>query len=125
MPYARSEGSYSGAAARTASDAGLFEALLWIGGAIAAYFLLQKASGVVSSITAPLVNSAADAYVAMTAGGAAIPSGNIVLPNGTAVPVAQLTPTINSSGDTTINYGGATYTVLPGTDDDGNWQAVE
>jgi len=102
----------------------LIEPLLWIGGAIALYYLWSKTSGVVANITAPITNAAADAYVSMTAGGAATPSGNVVLPDGTSVPVAKLTPTIDASGDTTVSYGGSKYVVLPGTDSNGDWNAV-
>lgn len=97
------------------------EPLLWIGGAALLYYLYKKA---LPNVTAPIVNAAADAWVAMTSGPAIVPTGGIVLPSGQVVPVASVTPHAQNDGSTTVNVGGTTYTILPGTDDDGNWQAV-
>src|SRR5579863_5692979 len=107
-----------------ASDDGLLEVLLWLGGAIAAYFIWQKVSGGVAAVTAPAVNAAADAWVAMTSGPGVVPTGNIILPTGQMVPVANVIPTANADGSTTVNVAGTTYMIQPGTDSNGNWTAT-
>jgi hypothetical protein len=124
VPYSRSEGQYA-TSGKMASDEGLLEVLLWIGGAIAAYYVLQKVAGGISTLTAPATTAAANAFVALTSGPAIVPTGNIILPNGTSVPVSTVQPTANSDGSTTINYGGSTYTVQPGTNSDGDWTATD
>jgi hypothetical protein len=100
------------------------EPLLWIGGIVAAYFLWKKLSAGIGSVTAPVANAAADAWVAMTAGPGAVPTGNIILPGGKMVAVADVIPHAQSDGTTTVAVDGATYIIQPGTDANGNWTAV-
>jgi hypothetical protein len=101
------------------------EMALWIGAAIAAYYVWTKVSAGVSSVTAPVVDAAADAYVALTSGGAASAAGNVILPDGSSVPVSSINPVANSDGSTTFSQDGATYTIQPGTDSNGDWTATD
>jgi hypothetical protein len=96
--------------------------LVAIGAAI--YFLWQKFSSGVTSLINPLSQGAADEFVKLTAGPAAVASGNILLPDGALVPVNNVNPRSQSDGTVTFSFAGNSYAVQPGTDENGNWQAT-
>lgn len=71
------------------------------------------------------ITGAANAFVNLTAGPAAVASGMINLPNGSQVAVNDVNPTEQPDGSTGFTQGGVTYTINPGTDSQGNWTAVQ
>lgn len=87
----------------------MLSAALLVGGLIAAYWLFTKfRAGVnvaVDTIAAPL----ATAYVGLTSGAAQVPQGSAVFPDGSYVPMSQLSPKW---------YGSALVFSYKG----GNWQ---
>jgi hypothetical protein len=68
------------------------------------------------------INSAAQAYVNLTSGGAIVPTGNVVLPDGNSIPVSSIN--MNASTGANFTYNGANYSIQSGTDSNGNWTAV-
>lgn len=49
--------------------------------------------------------------------------GNVVFPNGAAVPISQMPVRTDASGNVYVNSGGVTYQLQP-SDANGNWPAV-
>jgi hypothetical protein len=99
-----------------------------IGGiGLGAYLLYKAFSGVktvVCAVTAPATAALANWYVSLTSCGAAIPTGQVLLPNGTAVPVAQLqVSSVAGTNSAMFTYGGQTYYLNSPHDSNGNWAA--
>jgi hypothetical protein len=91
---------------------------------IGGLWLVKKLSGGVAAITGSVVNPLADFYVYLTSQGAMIPSGIVLLPNGTTLPVAQAAPrTVPNSNSASFVYAGTTYYLNTPSDANGNWAA--
>jgi hypothetical protein len=69
-----------------------------------------------------VINSAAQAYVNLTSGGAIVPTGNVILPDGSTIPVSSIN--MNATTGAAFTYNGANYSIQSGTDANGNWTAV-
>lgn len=101
----------------------------YVAGALGLYYLLKKAipqipQAINTALAAP-EQAVANAYVGLTSGAPVVPAGNIVLPDGSLVPVAQLSPYVDSgSGNTMVAYAGHTYSLQP-HDANGNWPATQ
>lgn len=86
------------------------EDLVIVGGiAIAAYLILQKLNSGVASLTNPLSTGAANAFVNLTSGPGAQATGSVRLPDGSSIPMADITITNMSTNQ--ASYGGSTYTL--------------
>lgn len=110
-------------AAETAErDAPTGKILLVVGAIIGAYWLWTKVSGGIgaaaSALTAPLAN----AYVDLTSGPAPVPQGSVVFPDGSYIPVAQITPSWQGNALTFV-YNGQNWQLQP-HDANGNYPAV-
>ena len=134
------------------SGSGMNQLILVGGLAIIAYFILQNlakkgaeaAAAATKAIAAPVVNPLAQVYAAATPQGQSIltwsplkafydyltsqnvmiPQGIILMPNGDAVPVAQVNPRmVPGTNSASFQYQGATYYLNSPHDENGNWAA--
>ena len=96
---------------------------------ILAYVAWQAFKGGVGAITNPATTALANWYVSLTGQGAMIPQGQILLPNGQSVPVANvLLSTVNAASNPSgiagvFNYNGQTLYLNSGADSNGNYAA--
>lgn len=95
----------------------------YVAGAVGLYYLYKKVGAGLNNALAKPEQAIADAYVALTSP-TIVPAGNIVLPSGSLVPVAQLSPYVDASGNTMVAYQGHTYSLQP-HDANGNWPATQ
>jgi hypothetical protein len=114
------------------SGSGMNQLILVGGLALIAYFILQSlakkgaeaAAAATRAVTAPVVNPLAEFYVYLTSQGVMIPQGVVLMPNGDAVPVANLNVrSVPGTNSATFQYQGGTYYINGPHDANGNWAA--
>lgn len=87
------------------------------------YQLMTTASTAVTGATNAVSTSIADAWVSWTSEPAMSVSGNMVLPDGSLIPLAAASIKQSPSGLVYAQYGGAYYELSP-SDANGNWPAT-
>lgn len=92
--------------------------VLLVGAGLAIYYFLKKSP----LLTTP-ASWIADFYLWATLPAAMVLQGNIVMPDGSLVPLASATVKQNASGDVVALYGGHYYQLFP-SDENGNWPSV-
>ncbi|MHB8414594.1 MAG: hypothetical protein ACYDDA_03815 [Acidiferrobacteraceae bacterium] len=103
-------------------DAHYGNALLVVGGIVAAYWIWTKISGGIGAAASALTQPLANAYVGLTSGPAPIPQGSVVFPDGSYVPVSQLSLSWQGNALTTV-YNGQNWQLQP-HDANGNYPAI-
>jgi len=102
--------------------------------AFAAVVLIKKAVNVGSKATDAVATDIANAYVGLTnwlyGSWATVPTGNVILPNGLKVPLAQLHVTFDDASNVgNFTYQGTSYLIRPNPaggpayDTNGNYHA--
>lgn len=112
----------------TLSGSGMQQLILVGGLALIAYFIVsslaKKGAQVAQAATGAVVNPLADFYAYLTAQGATVPQGVVLMPNGDAVPVAILNVrSVPNTNSATFQYQGGTYYINGPHDANGNWAA--
>jgi hypothetical protein len=92
-------------------------------------YLIYRAWGAVSAGVAAVTNvpvtAAAQAYVNLTSSPSMVAQGNVVLPDGTSVPISSLSPQpVAGTNSASVSYMGSQYYLnTPSDPTDGNWYA--
>jgi len=95
--------------------------LFWGAVAVGAYWLYSKFSTAAGTAANAIAAPIANAYVNLTSGAAPVAQGNIILPDGTAIPASSVQLTWYGNALTFV-YGGSNYQLQPQVN--GNYPAI-
>jgi len=92
----------------------------WGGLAALAYFLYSKLQ---TNVGAPVASVLADIWLSLTLPPAMVLQGNILLPDGTLIPLQNSDVKQGPDGNVYLNLGGTFFRLYP-SDANGNWPAT-
>lgn len=99
------------------------ETLFQLGLLGGAAYLIYKLSKKLPQVTEPVANVIADFYTWLTLPAAMTPLGNMQLPDGSLIPIAQVDVRQSPTGNTIAEYDSHFYQLSP-SDANGNWPAA-